>query len=271
MTELEPIQVRQYGSNGRTVVVLHGGPGAPGSAVGLARLLAKEFQVLEPLQRRSRQVPLTMSQHVQDLAEVAPPVGILVGHSFGAMLALSYASRHPSRVARVMLIGCGTYNEQCREKMKETLTTRLGDAGNASLRELRVALERAKDAGERNAIMRKLGAVFSLLESYELMDETEKERDHIEMDARGHEETWQDVLKLQAQEFEPQIFAEIKVPVMLIQGDTDPHPGPMTRDLLKRVMPQLEYWELERCGHEPWRERFARDSFTEVLRIWLNR
>ena len=94
MKGLELIQVRRYGSSDPTVVVLHGGPGAQGSAAGLARSLARDFKVLEPLQRRSGNVPLTVEQHVEDLAAVAPKPAILIGCSWGAMLGLSYAARY---------------------------------------------------------------------------------------------------------------------------------------------------------------------------------
>jgi len=51
----------------------------------------------------------------------------------------------------------------------------------------------------------------------------------------------------------------------------DPHPGPVTRDRLRQFIPQLEYVELDRCGHEPWRERYARDRFVELVRDWCSR
>jgi hypothetical protein len=43
----------------------------------------------------------------------------------------------------------------------------------------------------------------------------------------------------------------------------------MIRDSLLPVLPQLEYVEFQRCGHYPWRERFAREQFYQVLRAWL--
>jgi pimeloyl-ACP methyl ester carboxylesterase len=55
----------------------------------------------------------------------------------------------------------------------------------------------------------------------------------------------------------------------MIHGDYDPHPGAATRDLLREQIPALEYLELQRCGHEPWRERHARDQFAAVLTDWL--
>ena len=41
------------------------------------------------------------------------------------------------------------------------------------------------------------------------------------------------------------------------------------RASLERYIPQLEYREWERCGHEPWRERAVRDEFFAVLHEWL--
>ena len=44
--------VRKHGKEPYHMVVLHGGPGAAGSAFGLARLISKEFGVLEPMQSK---------------------------------------------------------------------------------------------------------------------------------------------------------------------------------------------------------------------------
>jgi len=51
----------------------------------------------------------------------------------------------------------------------------------------------------------------------------------------------------------------------------DPHPGPETRDTLLPFIPQLEYHVLEKCGHYPWLEREARDTFFGRLEDWLQR
>jgi pimeloyl-ACP methyl ester carboxylesterase len=77
-------------------------------------------------------------------------------------------------------------------------------------------------------------------------------------------------MRLQADGIEPAAFAAISVPVLMLHGDHDPHPGPSTRDVLRARIPQLEYVELPRCGHSPWRERHARDRFFAYLRTWLH-
>jgi pimeloyl-ACP methyl ester carboxylesterase len=271
MNPLSKIQVRTYGSTGREVLVLHGGPGAPGSASGLAKLLADDFRVLEPLQRRSGTVKLTVERHVEDLAEVAPFGAALVGHSFGAMLALSYAAKYPDRVSRILLIGVGTYSESSRGELHNTLLTRLGESGLNEVRRLQSDLTNTTDPLIRDKILRNLGGAFSIIESYELIDPYDASLDALPADARGHDETWQDVIRLQNEGIEPARFASITCPVMFLHGDTDPHPGESTRDQLREYLPHLEYLELERCGHEPWREKFARETFMATLRIWLNR
>ncbi|CAG0965209.1 Cis-3-alkyl-4-alkyloxetan-2-one decarboxylase [Myxococcaceae bacterium] len=269
MNSLEPIQVRRYGFQGTNVVVLHGGPGAPGSIAGLARLLAPHFNVLEPLQRRSGFAPLTVAQHVDDLAVVAPERSAIVGWSWGAMLGLSFAARHPERVSRLVLVGCGTYDENSRAQFKQALENLLNQAGNESIRDLIRQKQSEQDEKARDATLGKLGAAYARLESYELLEDSLGQADKLPVDAVGNRETWDDVLRLQRQGIEPQAFATIRVPVLMLHGDVDPHPGSATRDLLQQFVPQLEYVEFEKCGHEPWREAHARDRFLKKLQTWL--
>ncbi len=37
----------------------------------------------------------------------------------GAMLGLSFTARHPERVSRLVLVGCGTYDETCRVRFNQ--------------------------------------------------------------------------------------------------------------------------------------------------------
>ena len=41
----------------------------------------------------------------------------------------------------------------------------------------------------------------------------------------------------------------------MLHGAYDPHPGRMIHANLRQYMPQHEYREYSRCGHEPWMER----------------
>jgi pimeloyl-ACP methyl ester carboxylesterase len=100
---------------------------------------------------------------------------VLVGHSWGAMLALCYAAEHP--VERVVLVGCGTFDEASRAELVRR---------------------------------RNLAPPLSF-EAY---------------DVRGHDETWQDMMRLQQDGTYPARFARIEAPVMMLHGEFDEHPGP---------------------------------------------
>jgi len=64
------MQLREYGTSGPQVLVLHGGPGAPGYVAPVARRLGEWYRVLEPFQRGSGGARLTVARHVSDLHEI---------------------------------------------------------------------------------------------------------------------------------------------------------------------------------------------------------
>jgi pimeloyl-ACP methyl ester carboxylesterase len=261
------MHAREYGTTGPVVVLLHGGPGAAGYLAPVARELAGSFRVLEPFQRGSGGAPLTVARHVQDLLELielrcagAPPA--LVGHSWGAMLALAYAAAHPRSAACLVLVGCGTFDPEARHQLRTIIEERMDGA-------LRQRLERLPreiaDPDER------LRARADLLLSIYSCEHGEGSAGPEVCDARSHDESWDDMLRLQAAGVYPAAFAAIDVPVLMLHGTEDPHPGRLIRASLAPYLPQLEYREWGRCGHYPWLEKAARDEFYSVLREWLSR
>ncbi|HEV8208111.1 MAG TPA: alpha/beta hydrolase [Acidimicrobiia bacterium] len=262
---VQVIQVRKYAGSDGPVVVLHGGPGAAGSLAGLAMELAPDCEVWEPLQRRSGEVPLTVDRHVADLHDIAPDPATIVGHSWGAMLGLSYAASHPAAVRALALVGCGTYDTASRAEYERRIRMNLGVEGNKQKQELRAAIELAHDSAERDRLVGLIGTLNTEAQSFDVLPE-----DHVvTVDAAGHDETWRDVLRRQATGLEPQSFDAIVSPVLMLHGDDDPHPGTMIRETLLPHIPQLEYVGIPRCGHEPWRERHGREPFLAALRGWL--
>ncbi|HEX2999173.1 MAG TPA: alpha/beta hydrolase [Armatimonadota bacterium] len=261
------MQVRKHGCSGPLVLVLHGGPGAPGSAAALARGLADSFRVREPWQRGSSTTPLTVAQHVTDLHALIhsldAPRPALVGHSWGAMLALAYAAAHPENACPLVLVGCGTFDKAARAQLQATLAARPSDA-------LRQRLERLEtEIPDPQARMAKWGELLDTLYTYAPLPAVPETEPHPPFDPRAHTETWNDMLRQQEAGLYPAAFAAIRSPVLMLHGAYDPHPGPMIRDGLLPYLPQLEYREWERCGHTPWNERYVRDEFFAVLRAWL--
>ncbi|MEN8148882.1 MAG: alpha/beta hydrolase [Planctomycetota bacterium] len=261
------IELREYGADGPRVIALHGGPGARGSLAPVAEGLAGSFRVLEPLQRVSGDELLTVADHVADLDEVildrwegGPPA--LVGSSWGAMLALVYAAEHPERAGPLALVGNGTWDTAARAVLQETIRERLSEEDRARLATL---AEDHPDPAERMDV---LGGIILPVFS---VDKIAIDAPPEEFDAKGNVETWADMVRLQEAGVYPAAFAAIRSPVIMLHGDYDPHPGRMIRDGLLPVLPDLEYVEFERCGHDPWVEREAREPFFAALIDWLGK
>ena len=257
--------VREYGRGVESVIALHGGPAAAGDVAPLARELGQQRHVIEPFQRGSGRRPLTVAVHVQDLDDVIRERcgghrPVLVGHSWGAMLALAHAAEHPTTSAGLILIGCGTFSEAARAEFAARLDVRLTDTDRAELANLR---RTEADADRRLAAE---GRVLSRVYGYDIEDESEEV---IAVDTVAHDQTWADMMRLQGEGVYPAAFAAIRVPVLMLHGEQDPHPGRLISEDLRRYVPHLEYRELPKCGHSPWVERHAKQAFFETLERWL--
>jgi len=231
----------------------------------VARGLADLYRVIEPFQRASGSERLTVARHVADLHEVIAVCAqgcrpALLGASWGAMLALAYAAAHADSTGPLVLVGCGTFDPATRAAMERTIAQRMND-------DVRARLRRA-DELDPDARLKASVAATALIYSYEPMTFPHEDD---EVDARAQAETWDDMLRLQTDGVYPAAFAAIKVPALMVHGTFDPHPGRLTMQTLRPYLPQLEYRELERCGHYPWLERAASDAFFTLVREWLGR
>ena len=258
-------QTRRYGLEGPWVILLHGGPGAPGQMAPVARGLQDGFRVLEPMQRGSGGEPLTVERHLADLDEEIETVRegtrpALVGSSWGAMLALAYAAAHPDRAGKIVLVGCGTFDPEARSRIMPAIEERMDPARRARMARL--------DAEFPDPDAR-LDALGELLEPLYCFDAIPGALAGGACDARAHHETWEDMLRLQEEGVYPAAFAAIESPVLMLHGAYDPHPGALIRASLEPHLAQLEFHGWERCGHYPWAERAVREEFFSVLRAWL--
>lgn len=256
-------RVRLHGKNGPTVIALHGGPGAYGSAVRIARGLSDDFRVLEPWQRTSGDVPLSVAIHIEDLRQLIcfrckNERPLLIGESWGAMLALAFAAEHTGTIAGIALIGCGTFDNASRDVMMQ-------------VRKKRILEYIEKHPKHKTDLELDIG--HQIMKWHEMTDTFESlpcENEKSEpFDMKGHTETWEDMVRCQKENIYPQSFSSVKVPTIMLHGKYDPHPGTMIRDNLRQYIPQLEFHDFERCGHDPVIEKYAREEFFVVMKDWL--
>jgi pimeloyl-ACP methyl ester carboxylesterase len=213
-------------------------------------------------------MPLTVATHVADLHQILgeslkTESTRLVGFSWGAMLALTYAARHPARVDRVIAIGCGTFDADTRSVYEARMAERMNGPTRHRMDEIQAALASEKDQHRRDAMFAELGCICTRLQAFDPIETDSPES--LRCDEKAFRETWTDAVALQEQRVQPAEFSRITAPVTMIHGDADPHPGRLIHASLTPFIRDIRYIEVPRCGHKPWIERHAAEAFDAVL------
>lgn len=251
--------VRKHGKEPYRIVTLHGGPGAAGSAFGLAGLIAKEYGVLEPMQSKYTIGELE-EELMEQMEENCSGKVILVGHSWGAWLAGLFAERFPDKVEKVILIGCGPLDEcyasQIGERRKENMSSE--DAEEFD----RILLQLENGFGEKAEYLQRLGEICDKADGYQ---EEESLRDKADINGALYEKVWKEAARLRKSGELLERFKRISCPLVLIQGAVDPHPADGVIQPLKDRNVDIKSYVLDQCGHTPWKEKYAREEFVRVL------
>jgi proline iminopeptidase len=113
-----PLHFRSVGT-GEPVIILSGGPGfdvdymlpVADAFPTFRRILLEQRGTGRSMPETLRAEDMTLSVAVEDLEALRRHLQqermFLVGHSWGAMLAMAYAATHPNRVGRLILVGSG--------------------------------------------------------------------------------------------------------------------------------------------------------------------
>jgi pimeloyl-ACP methyl ester carboxylesterase len=255
--------LRSYGEAPFDVAVVHGGPGAGGEMAPVALELAREWGVLEPLQTAT-----SLEGQVEELRTVLDEDGdlpvTLIGFSWGAWLSFIMAARYPALVRKLILVGSGPYQHEYVGRIQEVRLSRLSEAERAEYNAIIEMLDGPTAEGKPAAFAR-LGALASKTDTYDpivgALDQTGS--------ARGQGNVFHEVLR-EAMEMRRSgellaLGGLIRCPVVAIHGDYDPHPVEGVQGPLSAILVSFRLILLEKCGHKPWIERHARESFYRVL------
>lgn len=253
--------IRFYGDKPFTVAVVHGGPGAPGEMAPVARELASLSGILEPLQTVA-----SLEGQVQELHDVLENNGdlpiILIGHSWGAWLSFIFAARYPSFVRKLILIASGPFEEKYAEDIMPTRLNRMTEKQRAELFRITEILN-APSVEDKNAPFARLGEIITVADTY---DPLPYRSELLASSYDIYDSVWWEANELRNSGKLLEFGREIRCPVVAIHGDYDPRPAEGVREPLSRVLRDLKLILLEKCGHEPWMERAARDKFYKILK-----
>jgi proline iminopeptidase len=254
-------------------VLCHGGPGYWDTLGPLAALIDGPDPIVRWDQRgggRSQwQGPYTVARFVADLDAVRAHHGFetftLVGHSWGATLALMYALEHGSRVRRlVYLSGSGlgqSWRAECDANTRAALepyTARIAEleaVGGERTAEQERALWRFRVAAEFPDRSTALEYAQSLVA--ELFDEDDEVAPSLVRESRSWSEA--DLVDR---------CARLAVPTLILDGAADLRPR-WAVDSLAEVLPRCTRVSLADAGHYPWLDKPA--ELAAALRGFLER
>ncbi len=257
---------RTWGKPPYEIAVVHGGPGATGEMAEVADELSKAgLSILEPLQ-----TDLSIDGQVDELHDVlirkaAVPV-ILIGHSWGAWLIFIFASQYSEIVKKLILIGSGPFEAEYAVNIHSVRHSRLSQADKVEMNRLWAIINSA--AGQNNYdTLARIGELAAKADTYDPLPSKKYELpEGLTVNADIYKKVMPDALELRRSGRLLAMGEHIKCPVIAIHGDYDPHPVAGVKEPLSRVIGQFRFIELEKCGHEPWRERDASETFFRVLK-----
>jgi len=238
--------------SGRTVVMIHGNAGGVEDfEFGVVELLSREYRVVavdRPGHGKSDR-PAGKAETVEYQAEllhrtlshlgITQPV--LVGHSWGAALALAYALKYPDEVSAMVLLAPAAYADDGGNILLRTTikTPIVGD----------LSLLLGKSILGRRILKRVLARAFfpqSLPDNYfKLATSSWLGRKQLKAYL---EDEWalNDSLKKMSKR-----YSEIKIPVVIVTGDEDKIVSPKDNAYrLQAAIPQSRLIELKETGHE---------------------
>ncbi len=253
--------LRKYGKKPFRAAVIHGGPGAAGEMAPVARELASEGGILEPLQ-----TALSVAGQIEELKTVLQKHGdlpvILIGFSWGAWLSFILAAHYPAFVKKLILIGSGGYEEKYAGSVQETRWQRLSEAERAEAQSL-IEIINNPAVKDKSMAFARMGALFSKADAY---DPLPCKSEVFSGQAKIFQSVWQDAAELRSSGKLLEFGKRIQCPVVAIHGDYDPHPAEGVQKPLSAILKSFQFILLEKCGHKPWIERQARDKIYILLR-----
>ena len=249
--------VRLYGEAPYKIVLVHGGPGAIGSLKGFAKELANLSQigVVEALQSKYSIHELIEELYHQIKDNCSDKV-TLIGHSWGAWLAALFAEKYAERIEQIILIGSGP--------LEDKYVSEIGVRGFQNLSEEDGAMyQRLLHNQATEEDMKKIPGLFEKADNYCLENREEHKTDKT--DSKMHNKVWSEAAMLRTNGALLTSFRNLKSKICIIQGQADPHPVKGVTIPLQENGVLCETYVLEKCGHSPFMEKYAKDEFYKIL------
>jgi len=269
------IFVTESGKAGaRPVILLHGGPGMPGYMHPLGELIDDRAFIVDYRQRGTvkspSRGPFRIKDHCDDLNSIVKTYStamrpVVIGSSWGAILALCYAARFPGKVHRFILIGTGPLDEGTYQTFIANIAARLSKPALARKKILGAKMENKRLTRARRV---RLDAEYLKI-ILPVYNHNRSAFDGFEFEPRNHGpvgETDGDYAKRRKSGRLMADLRAVRDEVVAIHGDYDPIPFRSVLPRLAKGIGRFKGHVVRNSGHTPWLEKNSRAGFLRVLR-----
>jgi pimeloyl-ACP methyl ester carboxylesterase len=185
-----------------------------------------------------------------------------LGHSYGAFLGYALASAYPHLVKKLILVASAVFDGKYTIMIQPTRLARMSDAQKRESALLEERLLRTQGK-EKDAVFLQLASLDSLVDGY---DPLPFENPFLDVSFEIYGKVWREVRTLRRSGELLAYGKKITCPVVALHGTYDPHPFEGVRKPLTSVLKDFRFKLVERCGHYPWIERQAKETFYKILK-----
>ncbi len=220
---------------------------------------------------------VTLASDVEDLDKVRQHFQLsstgLLGHSWGTVLALEYALRHPARVSRLILMNPAPASAADVAVLRQFYLQKIGAE---MARQSAIVRSAAYQEGDPNAVTARYRIHFKPAlkrpEDYEKLMKT-MEAGFISQGKAGivkaravEDRLMRDTWELNGYDLMPKL-GTLNIPVLVIWGDSDFIPAEIATHIA-RAIPKARMVTLKNCGHFAYLEcpSDVRQAFNEFFR-----
>ena len=263
---------------GSPVLLFSGGPGLSSKQLSSLRdSLSQKYKCILFDQRGTGQshtspldsTTINLKQSVEDISSLLRKLKLvrvtIVGHSWGAMLAVTFAITHPTQINKLVLIGSGPLAFSDFVIQEANVMARASIAEREYIEHLQDSISQAKSPSESLAYRKQLGKQFLRLISYDatridsIFEEVSKSRTNQAMQFL----MFQDLQKMNYNVKNK--IGTLNFPTLVICGRQDPI-GLFPSIYLKDLNNKFKLVWIEKSGHFPWLENHE-SFFLELFKF----
>ena len=210
-------------------------------------------------------VPLEQAYELKRQIEknMVMPV-ILIGHSWGALLAGIVAWKNPDIISKVILLGCPPLSTEYISEIDSRRKKNMSWEEGVLFDSLAPALEEGTGRN-KGSLLEQLNELAEKSDYYEKDPQKRDADDNFPLEEEVYCKVWPEVEEWRKKGKLLQIFSEIEADMVLIQGEEDPHPYQGVTEPLKKMGIELRVHLIPRCGHKLWEEKYGAEEFYQTL------